>query len=124
MFGRKTGAIHAVVDASFDLRHDETLALVGESGRGKSTTGRAVTRLIEPGGGSVRLNGADFLALSQSALRRERASIEMVFQDPFASLKPFGRADTVSPDEVERPRASLRVPAEISDWQKHVPARM
>ena len=88
VFGRKTGAIHAVEDVSFDLRHGETLALVGESGCGKSTTGRAITRLVEPEGGSVRLNGADFLALSQSALRRERASIQMVFQDPFASLNP------------------------------------
>jgi peptide/nickel transport system ATP-binding protein len=60
VFGRKTGAIHAVEDVSFDLRHGETLALVGESGCGKSTTGRAITRLVEPGGGSVRLNGADF----------------------------------------------------------------
>ncbi len=88
VFGRKTGAIHAVEDVSFDLRRGETLALVGESGCGKSTTGRAITRLVEPGGGSVRLNGADFLALNQSALRRERASIQMVFQDPFASLNP------------------------------------
>src|SRR5215469_1944210 len=88
VFGRKTGAIHAVEDVSFDLRRGETLALVGESGCGKSTTGRAITRLVEPEGGSVRLNGADFLALSPSALRRERASIQMVFQDPFASLNP------------------------------------
>jgi peptide/nickel transport system ATP-binding protein len=88
IFGRKTGAVHAVEDVSFDLRHGETLALVGESGCGKSTTGRAMTRLIEPQGGSVRLNGADFLALDPSALRRERASIQMVFQDPFASLNP------------------------------------
>ncbi|HKF64070.1 MAG TPA: ABC transporter ATP-binding protein, partial [Dongiaceae bacterium] len=88
VFGRKTGAIHAVEDVSFDLRHGETLALVGESGCGKSTTGRAITRLVEPEGGSVRLNGADFLALNPSALRRERASIQMVFQDPFASLNP------------------------------------
>src|SRR6516162_4433890 len=88
VFGRKTGAIHAVEDVSFDLRHGETLALVGESGCGKSTTGRAITRLVEPGGGSVRLNGADFLTLNPSALRRERASIQMVFQDPFASLNP------------------------------------
>jgi peptide/nickel transport system ATP-binding protein len=88
VFGRKTGAVHAVEDVSFELRHGETLALVGESGCGKSTTGRAITRLIEPEGGSVRLNGADFLALNPSALRRERASIQMVFQDPFASLNP------------------------------------
>jgi peptide/nickel transport system ATP-binding protein len=88
VFGRKTGAVHAVEDVSFELRHGETLALVGESGCGKSTTGRAITRLVEPDGGSVRLNGTDFLALSPSALRRERASIQMVFQDPFASLNP------------------------------------
>lgn len=88
IFGRKTGAVHAVEEISFDLRRGETLALVGESGCGKSTTGRAITRLIEPDGGSVRLNGADFLALDASALRRERASIQMVFQDPFASLNP------------------------------------
>jgi peptide/nickel transport system ATP-binding protein len=88
VFGRKIGAVHAVEDVSFDLRHGETLALVGESGCGKSTTGRAITRLIEPDGGSVRLRGADFLALDPAALRRERASIQMVFQDPFASLNP------------------------------------
>jgi peptide/nickel transport system ATP-binding protein len=88
IFGRRVGAVHAVEDVSFDLHHGETLALVGESGCGKSTTGRAITRLVEPDGGSVRLKGADFLALDPAALRRERASIHMVFQDPFASLNP------------------------------------
>jgi peptide/nickel transport system ATP-binding protein len=88
VFGRRTGAVHAVEDVSFDLHHGETLALVGESGCGKSTTGRAITRLVEPDGGSVRLKGTDFLALDPAALRRQRASIQMVFQDPFASLNP------------------------------------
>jgi peptide/nickel transport system ATP-binding protein len=88
VFGRKTGAVHAVEDVSFDLFQGETLALVGESGCGKSTTGRAIIRLVEPDSGSVRLHGADFLALDPSSLRRERSSIQMVFQDPFASLNP------------------------------------
>src|SRR5262249_21338385 len=88
VFGRKTGAIHAVEDVSFDLRRGETLALVGESGCVRSTPGRSITRLGEQGAARRRLNGADFLALNQAALRRERASIQMVFQDPFASLNP------------------------------------
>jgi peptide/nickel transport system ATP-binding protein len=88
IFGRRTGAVHAVEDVSFDLFQGETLALVGESGCGKSTTGRAITRLVEPDSGSVHLNGVDFLALGPSSLRRERSSIQMVFQDPFASLNP------------------------------------
>ncbi|MGR9451693.1 ABC transporter ATP-binding protein [Rhizobium leguminosarum] len=88
LLGRKTGAIHAVEDVSFDLFQGETLSLVGESGCGKSTTGRSITRLVQPNGGSVSLDGYDVLSLDAVSLRRMRRSIQMIFQDPFASLNP------------------------------------
>jgi peptide/nickel transport system ATP-binding protein len=88
LFGRRTAAVHAVENVSFDLARGETLALVGESGCGKSTTGRTILRLVEPVAGSVRLDGEDVLAMSGRDLRRARRRIQMVFQDPFASLDP------------------------------------
>ncbi|WP_310221356.1 ABC transporter ATP-binding protein [Neorhizobium sp. 2083] len=87
-FGRKTGAVHAVENVSFELFEGETLSIVGESGCGKSTTGRSVTRLITPTGGKVTVDGQDVMKLSQSALRAMRRSIQMIFQDPYASLNP------------------------------------
>jgi peptide/nickel transport system ATP-binding protein len=82
------GRVHAVENVSFSLKAGETLALVGESGCGKSTTGRSVMRLIEPLSGSVLLDGVDVLKLSQHDLREQRKRMQMIFQDPFASLNP------------------------------------
>jgi peptide/nickel transport system ATP-binding protein len=88
LLARPTGAIHAVENVSFDLAQGETLSLVGESGCGKSTTGRSIMRLITPKSGEVRLDGYDVMKLDALELRRMRRSIQMIFQDPFASLNP------------------------------------
>ncbi|MCU4181642.1 ABC transporter ATP-binding protein [Bosea sp. BH3] len=82
------GRVHAVENVSFSLKAGETLALVGESGCGKSTTGRSVMRLIEPLRGTVLLDGVDVLKLNQHDLREQRKRMQMIFQDPFASLNP------------------------------------
>ena len=87
-FGRPTGAIRAVDGVSFDVFPGETLALVGESGCGKTTTGRAVLRLIEATAGSIRFDGQDVRALGSEALRLLRRQMQIVFQDPFSSLNP------------------------------------
>ncbi|MFV0492847.1 MAG: ABC transporter ATP-binding protein [Pseudorhodobacter sp.] len=85
---RHTGDVKAVDGITFDIREGETLGLVGESGCGKSTVGRSVLRLYEPTGGTVHIGGADIARLSAEELRIKRPEMQMVFQDPQASLNP------------------------------------
>jgi oligopeptide transport system ATP-binding protein len=88
IWSRKLGAVKAVDGVSFEIRHGETLGLVGESGCGKSTTGRAILQLHKPTAGHVYFEDVDLATLSGGELRRLRPKMQMIFQDPYASLNP------------------------------------
>src|SRR5690625_13196 len=88
LLGRTINQVKAVDDVSFEIYEGETLSLVGESGCGKSTTGRAVLRLQEPTSGEIYFDGEDLLSLNKREMRQKRKNLQIIFQDPFASLNP------------------------------------
>jgi oligopeptide transport system ATP-binding protein len=91
LFDRKVGQVHAVNDVTLSLDEGETLGIVGESGCGKTTLARTIVRLIEPDGGALRFRGSDVTTASRRGLRELRSEVQMVFQDPYASLNPRKR---------------------------------
>jgi peptide/nickel transport system ATP-binding protein/glutathione transport system ATP-binding protein len=140
-FRRTVARVHALENVSFSIKKGATLSLVGESGSGKSTCGRSILRLEEPQSGSIRLGDTDILALNSAGLRDARRDMQMVFQDPFASLNPqMTLADQVAEplknynmaqgselmdrvarlfERVELPRAFMRrFPHELSGGQR------
>src|SRR5437016_10282727 len=88
VFSRIAAYLKAVDDIGFDINKGETFGLVGESGCGKTTAGRAILRLIEPDAGTVRFDSIDLLQLRKQELRRKRRDMQIIFQDPYASLNP------------------------------------
>jgi peptide/nickel transport system ATP-binding protein len=92
---RSVNGVRAVDEVSLDIQAGETLGLVGESGSGKSTLGRLILRLIEPSSGSLQFEGRDLLAASDGEMRRLRRDMQIIFQDPFASLDPRYRVEDI-----------------------------
>ena len=88
LFGKSGACVHALEDASFEVHRGETFAIVGESGCGKSTTGKCILRLTEPTSGEVWLDGEDFTKLKGDDLTRARQQMKLIFQDPYSSLNP------------------------------------
>ena len=116
-WGPRKAAVQAVDGVSFSVSRGETLALVGESGCGKTSTAKSILRLVQPTGGQVRLDGEEILTLSAEAMRERRRDMQIIFQDPYASLNPRMTAgEIVREPLINFPSVSARSRKEEVDW--------
>lgn len=124
-FGRTRAVVRAVDGVTFTIGRGETLGLVGESGCGKSTLGRTLLRLLEPTGGSVRFDGTDLCTLSPTDLRRIRRDVQIIFQDPYASLNPRMRVGGIIAEglEIHRLASGARKREKVVDMLRLVGLR-
>ena len=122
VLSRVAAYVKAVDDISFEINRGETLGLVGESGCGKTTAGRSILRLIEPDAGSVRFDGVDLRGLSKKDLRRKRRDMQLIFQDPYASLNPRMTIRTIvgEPFAIHRLASGLDREHRVADLLKTV----
>ena len=120
--GKSRGEVRAVDEVSLDIQAGETLGLVGESGSGKSTLGRLILRLIEPTSGRVRFEGRDLLAAGRGEMRGLRRDMQIIFQDPFASLDPRFRVEDViaEPLIIHGGRAKIDIRTRVAELLRAV----
>jgi peptide/nickel transport system ATP-binding protein len=120
--GRQVGSVRAVDGVSFDLYPSQTLGLVGESGCGKSTAGRVITKLLEPTDGSIVFQGQEISGYSRSRMRPLRSDIQMIFQDPYSSLNPRHTIGTIvgAPFRIQKAKTEKGIKAEVQSLLERV----
>jgi len=122
IFQRQVGAVRAVDGVSFSVRAGETLGLVGESGCGKSTTGRVITKLLDPTSGNIVFDGQDIAGYSRRQMQHVRNNIQMIFQDPYSSLNPRHTIGTIvgAPFRVQNTKTDKGIKAEVQGLMERV----